>query len=414
MFCTTTVSIPPAPLTNVILANDTINLAGTDAGFRNVQLNAGTTYYIVVTGGVSKGVSFPQNFGKYQGNLYQGGGQYPPIIPDNSNGGVFDPTLAAGLSATQNVADTFTVGSLNSVTINYIYHPYVGDLVATLSHGGTTIELFDRLGRTTASGTGSTGSSALLYGNYSFAAGGADLLADATAVGTSGGAIDNFTYAPFLNGTAGQSSTFTGDFTAFNGMPVTGAWTLNIQDLRSGNVGYYQGFTFSVNPATATVTGGITLEGVTDLSAVSQFAPLGVFEVQFRPVGSTTPTYDFTNVALTTSPGSANGTFAVSGIAAGTYDVWVKGSKNLAALSSGVVIAGSTGTVPSLSLPAGDADGDNFVGPSDFGLFVGAYNTGGGVAGSGYDARADFNFDGFVDPTDFGLFVGEYNTAGAP
>ena len=161
-----------------------------------------------------------------------------------------------------------------------------------------------------------------------------------------------------------------------------------------------------------TVTGGVSLEGVADLSAVSPFAPLGVFEVQFRPVGSTMPTYDFTSVSLTTTTGSNVGTFSVAGIADGTYDVWIKGSKNLAVLKSSVAISATGAVVPTVTLPAGDADGDNVVGPSDFGIFVGAYNTAGGTAGNGYDPRADFNFDGLVDPTDFGLFVGDYNTTG--
>ena len=65
-------------------------------------------------------------------------------------------------------------------------------------------------------------------------------------------------------------------------------------------------------------------------------------------------------------------------------------------------------------LAGGDADGDNFVGPSDFGVLVGAYNTSASIPGSGYDPTADFNFDGFVDPTDFGILVGNYNTLGDP
>ena len=173
--------------------------------------------------------------------------------------------------------------------------------------------------------------------------------------------------------------------------------------------------TLAAAPGFETVSGSVTLEGVPDLSAISPFAPLGALEVQFRPMGSTTPTYDFMNVAIGgTVAGSPNGFFSVTGIADGTYDVWIKGPKNLAVLSPGVVINSTSTSVPVVFLPAGDADGDNFVGPSDFGIFVGAYNTIGGVAGNGYDPRADFNFDGSVDPTDFGYFVGEYNTPGAP
>ena len=162
----------------------------------------------------------------------------------------------------------------------------------------------------------------------------------------------------------------------------------------------------------ATVTGSIALEGVSNLAAVSTFAPLGGFEVQFRPVGSTTATYDFKNVALTTTAGNANGTFSVSGVAAGTYDVWIKGSKNLAVLSSGVVVSATSGTVPAVLLPAGDSNNDNSVDSTDFGNLIGAFNTTGAVAGSGYDPTVDFNFDGSIDSTDFGLLIGEFNNVG--
>ena len=173
----------------------------------------------------------------------------------------------------------------------------------------------------------------------------------------------------------------------------------------------------AVSPVTgATVTGTIALEGVPDLSITSAFAPLGVFEVQLRAPGSLTPTYDFKTVTLTTAKGSPNGTFSVSGVTAGTYDVWIKGSKNLAVLVPGVAVT-TTGTVGTganpVLLPAGDSNGDNSVDSTDFGNLIGAFNTTGAVAGSGYDPTVDFNFDGSVDSTDFGLLVGEFNNVGA-
>ena len=75
-------------------------------------------------------------------------------------------------------------------------------------------------------------------------------------------------------------------------------------------------------------------------------------------------------------------------------------------------MTGGNATGVSVLLPAGDANNDNRIDPTDFAIFVSAYNTDINIPGSGYDAAADFNFDGAVDPTDFGLFVGNYNTAG--
>ena len=164
--------------------------------------------------------------------------------------------------------------------------------------------------------------------------------------------------------------------------------------------------------AGATVTGRVSLEGVPDLSAVSPSAPLGTFTVTFRTAGTATVVKTAT-VTLAVTAGSANGTFSVSGVPAGTYDVIIKGRKNLAVLSAGVVVGATTGTVPLVSLPAGDSNNDNFVDSSDFGTLIGAFNTDGSIAGSGYDPTVDFNFDGLVDSSDFGLLIGEFNNAGA-
>ena len=162
----------------------------------------------------------------------------------------------------------------------------------------------------------------------------------------------------------------------------------------------------------ATVTGRVALEGVSNLAGISQYAPLGVFDVQFRAPGSATPLYEFKNVSLTTTAGSAFGSYSIPGIPNGTYDVWIKGAKNLAVLVPNVLV-GATASVPDVTLPAADANGDNFADTSDFGVLVGVYGSDSNVTGSGYDASADFNFDGFVDTTDFGLLVGEYGAQGA-
>ena len=171
---------------------------------------------------------------------------------------------------------------------------------------------------------------------------------------------------------------------------------------------------------TETVTGSVALEGVSDLSNVSPSAPLGNFTVSFYTPGSivkgavppTTPVYT-QSVTLTTTASSENGAYTVTGVPDGTYDVVVKGAKNLAVLSPGVVISATSTTVPNVILPAGDSNNDDSVDSSDFGTLIGAFNTDGSVAGSGYDPTVDFNFDGLVDSSDFGLLIGEFNNTGA-
>ena len=159
-----------------------------------------------------------------------------------------------------------------------------------------------------------------------------------------------------------------------------------------------------------TVTGRLALEGVGNLFAIK--APLGVFHVSLRTPATTTEKFGF-DVTPTAAANNPNGTYTLTGVTAGTYDVAIKGLKNLRVVKSNLVFAGASGTIPDALLLAGDANGDNAVDPTDFNVFVSAYNSDSSVPGSGYDAAADFNFDGAVDPTDFGLFVSNYNTVGA-
>ncbi len=169
---------------------------------------------------------------------------------------------------------------------------------------------------------------------------------------------------------------------------------------------------YSGQTAGATVTGNITLEGVTNLKTISPAAPLGVFDIQFRAVGTTAPLYEFKSVTLATTAGSPNGKYTVSGIPAGTYDVWIKGGKNLAALVSRFAVSGAAASVPDVMLPAADSNNDNSVDSTDFTALIGAFNSDATIAGSGYDPAADFNFDGFVDSSDFTLLIGQFNNTG--
>ena len=178
----------------------------------------------------------------------------------------------------------------------------------------------------------------------------------------------------------------------------------------------YQGM---LNPADVaalttggTVTGQIALEGVPDLTKISAGAPLGSFAFTFRKPGTQSILYTADAALTPVGAGSAYGQFTLTGVPVGMYDVAVKGSKNLRVAVANVFV-GATGVVPNVTLPAGDANNDNSVDTSDFGLLVGAYDSDVNLPGTGYDPIADFNFDGMVDTTDFGLLVGQYNNTGA-
>ena len=185
----------------------------------------------------------------------------------------------------------------------------------------------------------------------------------------------------------------------------------NITSIVSTKASVYVSVTYTYTPATPPlpVTGRIALEGVGDLSTISAAAPLGTFHLSFRAPGSLTQRFGY-DVTLATSAGSPNGTYAIL-VPAGTYDVWIKGSKNLAVLQPNVVVSAASGTMPDSLLGAGDSDNSNAVNVLDFGSLVSAYGT--IAASNGYDPKADYNFDGAVDIFDFGLLVNNYGAVGA-
>ena len=156
----------------------------------------------------------------------------------------------------------------------------------------------------------------------------------------------------------------------------------------------------------ALLSGQLALEGAGDISRT--LAPLGSVTVEFRARGTAASLYTATAPLIASASGLS---YSIAPPPPGTYDVAVKTDKSLRVILPGYVANGTA--LPALNLPAGDANGDNRVDTSDFGILVGAYNGDITVPGSGYDAHADFNYDGSVDATDFGLLVGEYDVVGS-
>ena len=155
--------------------------------------------------------------------------------------------------------------------------------------------------------------------------------------------------------------------------------------------------------ANGSISGAITLEGI------DPAAPAQQVNFEFSPDLPTNAT-----VFVKTAMIPPSGIYTLTDIPAGTYSVGIKGSKWLRATVA-VTVADNTLTPQVVAtLNACDADNDNTVGPSDFAIFISAYDTAANVPGSGYDIRADFTCDGFVDTTDFNLFVSNYNIGGAP
>ena len=151
-----------------------------------------------------------------------------------------------------------------------------------------------------------------------------------------------------------------------------------------------------------TIAGTVTLEG-----AANPAQPLTFL---FRDFTTGAPLLTKTQT-LAPIAGTSNGTFQFTGIPAAKYNLAIKGPVNLQKV---VPVSAVADDVPNVltTLPTGDANGDNSVDSSDFGLLIGAFNSDASVAGSGYDARADLNYDGLVDSSDFGLLIGEFNNVG--
>ena len=168
----------------------------------------------------------------------------------------------------------------------------------------------------------------------------------------------------------------------------------------------------ALSAGNAKVTGRLALDGIGDFSIINPGANAGTFTFDFRAPGTTNVLYSTTGKLTNTGAGSPYGAYSLTGIPAGTYDVAVKGSKNLRVIAPNIAVVAAA-SVPNLTLPGGDADNNNLVDIGDFGILVNAYGGDVSLAGSGYDSRADFDDNGVVDIGDFGILVNNYGTSGA-
>ena len=157
---------------------------------------------------------------------------------------------------------------------------------------------------------------------------------------------------------------------------------------------------FSFVPSVS-VSGSVTLDG-----PALPYLP-HTLNFQFRPVNGGAS-------FLRSVPLNPDGSFILSQIPPNKYNLWVKGAKWLASVVSADCSGGSVNNI-TVELAGGDANNDNAVDSSDFGIFIGAF-------GNAYDihsaappdaSASDFNDDGLIDSSDFGLLIGSYGQKGA-
>ena len=157
----------------------------------------------------------------------------------------------------------------------------------------------------------------------------------------------------------------------------------------------------TINPP-ATLSGVIALEAIADPSATA--VPTHAFTFTLRPTDGTAP--------LTFSQTlGAGGAFTLMGLPAKSCQLAVKGDRWLQATIPVDLTNGPVSNI-ALALRGGDANNDNSVDSTDFGILIGTYNSAVATLGNAYDASADFNCDGKVDSTDFGILIGEFGRVG--
>lgn len=104
------------------------------------------------------------------------------------------------------------------------------------------------------------------------------------------------------------------------------------------------------------------------------------------------------------------GRYSVPAPANGTYSVRIKGSHWLTKAVGGVVVTDNGAANVNASLINGDVDGDNEVGPGDFGSLATAFLS---VSGDqNWNEEADLDGDGEVGPGDFGILATNFLTSG--
>ncbi len=151
---------------------------------------------------------------------------------------------------------------------------------------------------------------------------------------------------------------------------------------------------------TATLNGVVTLEGRSPAPNPAWSVPLTVTlyeENSAAVVDSFAPTTD------------QNGSFSVSGIAPGAYQVAVKNSHTLQ-LVQVITLEPGVNSVDFGTLLEGDADDNNRVTLQDFSVLTGAFNTAQGAPA--FADGADFNEDGLINLADFSLLSANFNLNG--
>lgn len=156
--------------------------------------------------------------------------------------------------------------------------------------------------------------------------------------------------------------------------------------------------TYKIEHLTGGVSGRVTLQGRADQTSLIDF--------ELREPGETAP-IDIYQVTV-----AADGSYLLTGIEPGTYDLTAKGMNSLRAKQPNITVAASQQTSGiNFSLLGGDADNNNVVSLVDFAILRAANGTRPGDPK--WDPRADFNGNNQIDLTDFAILRSNSGKSGA-
>jgi hypothetical protein len=121
-----------------------------------------------------------------------------------------------------------------------------------------------------------------------------------------------------------------------------------------------------------------------------------------KPV--TVSLYDETDTLVVSVTANTNGTFSLNA-PDGTYTVRATAAGFLVAQGTATFAAGNTSTLPTISLLAGDIDGNNVIDQFDAMTIGMGYNT-------ATPSEADLNSDGTINVLDLELLAKNYRKTG--
>jgi murein DD-endopeptidase MepM/ murein hydrolase activator NlpD len=160
--------------------------------------------------------------------------------------------------------------------------------------------------------------------------------------------------------------------------------------------------TFSTPVASSTPTSSTPVGSPTPTSIPGTSGIIMGQVLASKPV--TVSLFDATNTLVTSVTANANGTFSLS-VPTGNYTVRATASGFLSAQGSVTLTGGSTNTMPSITLLAGDIDGNNVIDQLDAMTIGMNYNT-------TVPAAADLNDDGIINVLDLELLASNYRKTG--